>query len=157
MNFFNSEQDRLDWLKGLEFDLSSRNWGGKGWRKNPDGKGGEIKEKTRTIRIHKSKPVKTIADIKPAIGVLTNHNDSGGRTLAEHRARVDAMAALYDNRLDMLTGEPITDESEFRGCDKERDNEPWRDSRHAAHTDAEGLALLSQVFKAQHDASFNED
>lgn len=134
------------WIHGkdgngrLEFDFTGKRWGG-----------------TVSIKIKKGKPAKAAKVIKPAIGVLTSEFDSGGRSLEDHQAAVDWMAERYDSRKQLFTDEPITDEKEIKKCDAPRNDAPWGKNRGGANTDSEGLKLLMEAMKYQHDQNHSDD
>jgi hypothetical protein len=131
--------DHASWVKGLTLDFTA--WGGV------------------AIKLKKAKLAKKARVISPAVHVLTNERDNAGRSLERHRARVDYLSNLYDSGLDFYTKQPVDFEGrdDVSGMLKNRDNEPWRDTRSQATTNEGGLTLLMRVFKAQHDASDSDD
>jgi hypothetical protein len=153
--------DHAEWTKGLKFDLSSKAWGGKGWEpvtlKN--GEKAFTRDKKRILRIKKDVAVKAEQVIKPSIGLLTSEFDNEGRCLSDLRGMVDHYGALYDASKDIFDCSPRFVESklEQKTLESERKNLPWRDSRHSATTDNDGLKLLMEVFKAIHDSTPETD
>lgn len=123
--------DHAAWLKGLTLDFTA--WDG------------------IAIKLSKVKGAKAPHVVKPAISVLTSEFDNTGRSLEDHRARVDYYGARYDSQRELFSNDIITDIDEFKGVTKPRSDEPWRDTRHAAHNDTECLELLRKAFAEKYE------
>lgn len=106
--------DAADFRDGLKLDLASPAWGGKGWQNHPDAakaaRGMQVRDKSRTIRIHKDKPIIEERIIAPAISLLTSDDDMHGRTMAERHARVKAYEDKYDRGLYPISGKAVEKE-----------------------------------------------